>query len=42
MGTLHAAASVIQIHFRYIKHLRETEKRNKAIQKNNSTDAFIK
>lgn len=23
MGTLHSAASVIQIHFRYMRHLRE-------------------
>lgn len=23
MGTLHSAASVIQIHFRYLKHLRD-------------------
>lgn len=23
MGTLHSAASVIQIHFRYLKHLKE-------------------
>ena len=23
MGTLHSAASVIQIHFRYLRHLRE-------------------
>ena len=26
MGTLHSAASVIQIHFRYLKHLREAQK----------------
>lgn len=25
MGTLHSAASVIQIHFRYLKHLKEAE-----------------
>ena len=30
MGTLHSAASVIQIHFRYLRHLREAELGNMA------------
>ena len=30
MGTLHSAASVIQIHFRYLRHLREAELGNLA------------
>ena len=29
MGTLHSAASVIQIHFRYRKHLRQAEMQKK-------------
>jgi len=30
MGTLHSAASVIQIHFRYLRHLREAGLRQPA------------
>lgn len=33
MGTLHSAASVIQIHFRYLKHLKENEQAKKKIDK---------
>jgi hypothetical protein len=31
MGTLHSAASVIQIHFRYLRHLKEAELGNSAV-----------
>ena len=32
MGTLHSAASVIQIHFRYLKHLKEAGLQNSLLR----------